>query len=139
MRALLDTNRLTDVFRGDAALVKILERAEEVWIPFVALGEIKAGFLAGSRPAENERLLFAFLTLPGVGVLFADRETTDVYARLFVQLRRAGTPIPTNDLWIASLAVEHQLTLFSRDEHFRKIPQVMMGGQLRSSESSRPG
>ena len=127
MRVLLDTNRLTDAFRGEAEIVETLERAAEVWIPFVAFAEIKAGFLGGSRPGENEGLLYAFLRLPGVGVLFADSETTDVYARLFVQLRKAGTPIPTNDLWIASLAVQHQLVLLSRDERFHKVPQVSTG------------
>ncbi|MDP2998079.1 MAG: type II toxin-antitoxin system VapC family toxin [Bryobacterales bacterium] len=127
MRVLLDTSRLIDAFRGEAEIVKTLERAAEVWIPFVALAEIKAGFLGGGRPGENEGLLHAFLRLPGVGVLFADSETTDVYARLFLQLRKAGTPIPTNDLWIASLAVQHQLVLLSRDEHFRKVPQVSTG------------
>ena len=124
MRVLLDTTRLTDALRGEVAVVKIIEQASEVWLPFVALAEIKAGFMAGSRAAQNEGLLQAFLRLPGVGVMFADRETTDVYARLFVQLRRAGTPIPTNDLWIASLALQHQLMLLSRDEHFDKLPQV---------------
>lgn len=127
MKVLLDTNRLTDAFRGVSEVVRILEQAAEVWIPFVALAEIKAGFLGGRRAAENEDLLRAFLRLPGVGVLFADVETTDAYARLFLQLRRAGTPVPTNDLWIASLAVQHQLLLLSRDEHFAKLPQVAKG------------
>lgn len=104
--------------------MRIIEQAVEVWIPFVTLAEIKAGSLAGSRTAENERLLQEFLLLPGVALLYADRETTDVYARLFIQLRRAGTPIPTNNLWIASLAVQHQLLLLSRDEHFNILPQI---------------
>jgi tRNA(fMet)-specific endonuclease VapC len=128
VRVLLDTNCLTDGLRGaDHELARKLEEAVEVHIPFVTLAEIKAGFLVGRRTAENEGLLAAFLRLPGVSVLFADQETTDVYARLFQQLRRAGTPIPTNDLWIASLAVQHQLMLLSRDEHFAKLPQVSKG------------
>lgn len=128
MRVLLDTNCLTDGLRGaDRELARKLEEAVEVHIPFVTLAEIKAGFLAGRRTAENEGLLAAFLRLPGVSVLFADHGTTDVYARLFQQLRRAGTPIPTNDLWIASLAVQHQLMLLSHDEHFAKLPQVSKG------------
>lgn len=124
MRLLLDTNRLTDIFRRDAALVRLVESAREVWLPFVVLAEIKSGFLAGKRTAENERLLIAFLQLPRVDVLYADLATTNVYARLFLQLRRAGAPIPTNDLWIASLAVQHQLVLASRDGHFKKLPQI---------------
>jgi tRNA(fMet)-specific endonuclease VapC len=125
VRILLDTNRLTDVFRGDAASIRIVESAREVWLPFVTLAEIKAGFLAGKRSATNEALLLAFLQLPQVEVAYADHETTEVYARLFLQLRRAGTPIPTNDLWIASLAVQHQLLLVSRDQHFDKLPQIL--------------
>lgn len=124
MRILVDTNSLTDVFRGAPALVRIVESAREVWLPFVALAEIKAGFLVGERSAANEALLLAFLQLPHVDVVYADHETTEIYARLFLQLRRAGTPIPTNDLWIASLAVQHQFCLVSRDRHFDKLPQI---------------
>jgi tRNA(fMet)-specific endonuclease VapC len=94
-------------------------------VPFIVLAEIKAGFLAGKRSAANELLLLAFLQLQQVDVVYADHETTEVYARLFFQLRRAGTPVPTNDLWIASLAVQHQLVLSSRDEHFDKLPQIL--------------
>jgi tRNA(fMet)-specific endonuclease VapC len=126
MRLLVDTNCLTGALRGDSSIVDAVERAEEVWIPFVALAEIKAGFAGGTRVTKNETLLQAFLRLPGVGVLFADRGTTDVYARLVTSLRRAGTPIPTNDLWIASLAVQHELPLLSRDKHFRKVAQVAL-------------
>ena len=124
MKVLVDTNRLTDALRGDKPVVAALERMEEVWIPFVVLAEIKAGFLVGTRRRPSEAALHAFLNLPGVGTLFADRETTDIYARLYVHLRESGTPIPTNDLWIASLAVQHQLMLLTRDEHFDKLPQV---------------
>lgn len=65
----------------------LIERAVEVWIPFIALAELKTGFLAGGRQPLNEGLLQAFLNLPGVGVMFPDRETSDVYARLFLHLR----------------------------------------------------
>jgi tRNA(fMet)-specific endonuclease VapC len=125
VRILLDTNSLTDVFRGDAALIRTVESATDVWLPFIAVAEIKAGFLVGKRSAANEALLLAFLQLPHVDVAYADHETTEIYARLFLQLRRAGTPIPTNDLWIASLAVQHQLCLVSRDRHFDKLPQLL--------------
>ena len=125
MRILLDTNRLTDVLRGDRETVVLVEQSVEVWVPFITMGEIKAGFLGGNRSHNNENLLQQFLHQPGIGVLFPTRETSDYYARLFVQLRKAGTPIPTNDLWIAILAVQHELTLLSRDEHFDKLPQLL--------------
>lgn len=124
MRIALDTNRLTDLFRGDADLAAFLGGCDEVGIPFVVIGEMMAGFLGGTRSAANERLLASFLNRETVIVLYADRATTEQYARLFVQLKRAGTPVPDNDLWIAALCLEHDLALITRDEHFHKIPQL---------------
>ena len=125
MRAALDTNRLTDLFQGDAALAEWLEGCDEVWVPLVVLGEIKAGFLGGSQQHRNEVLLRQLLTKPTVGILLPSRETADYYATLFVQLKRAGTPVPTNDLWIAALVLEHDLILITRDPHFQRIPQLL--------------
>jgi len=125
MRVALDTNRLTDLFQGDAALAEWLGTCEEVWIPLVVLAEIKAGFLGGTKHRRNEALLQALLAKPTVGVLLPARETAEHYARLFVQLKRAGTPVPDNDLWIASLVLEHDLVLITRDRHFESIPQML--------------
>ena len=88
------------------------------------LGELRAGFACGSRGPENEKNLVRFINSPRVELLFADEETTRQYANLFRQLRRQGTPIPANDLWIASLAVQHDLYLFTRDSHFEHLPQI---------------
>jgi tRNA(fMet)-specific endonuclease VapC len=81
--------------------------------------------MGGSARPENEAALRQFLAKPTVQVLVPSRETAEHYARLFVQLRTAGTPVPINDLWIASLVLQHDLILVTRDEHFRKIPQVI--------------
>jgi tRNA(fMet)-specific endonuclease VapC len=127
VNVLLDTNRLTDVLRGEPGVTTAVERSNVILIPFITLAEIRAGFLLGHRRRENEAALSRFLALPGVGIVFADRETTEVYARLFVYLRNAGTPIPTNDLWIASIAAQHHLLLLTRDTHFQKLPQILKG------------
>ena len=127
MRVALDTNRLTDLFRGDAALAERLAICEEVWIPLVVLGEIKAGFYGGARRHRNETLLQRFLAKETVEVLLPSRETAEHYARLFVQLKRAGTPVPDNDLWIAALALERDLLLITRDRHFQHVPQLLLG------------
>src|SRR5438067_2306361 len=107
MRILLDTNCLTDALRKERSVDEAVEAAAEIFVPYVALAEIKAGFAGGDqrRRPHNEGLLLWFLRFPSVFSLYPDAETTEVYARLFVQLRQAGTPIPTNDIWIASLAV----------------------------------
>ena len=127
VRVALDTNRITDLFRGDADLAEQLGTAEEIWIPLVVLGEIKAGFHGGTQQRRNEVLLNRLLAKPTVNVLLPSRETAEHYARLFVQLKRAGTPVPDNDLWIAAVALEHNLFLITRDRHFDRIPQLMRG------------
>jgi len=125
VRLAVDANRLTDLFRGDAGLAEKLGLCERVCVPLPVLAEIKAGFLGGSRAPENERLLSQFLAKPTVEVLLPTRSTADHYARLFVQLKAAGTPIPINDLWIAALAIEEDLALVTRDPHFARIPQLL--------------
>ncbi len=127
MRVALDTNRLTDLFQGDAALADWLGTCDEVWIPLVVLAEIKAGFYGGAQQHRNEVLLQLLLAKPTVGILFPTRGTAEHYARVFVQLKRAGTPVPDNDLWIAALVLEHGLRLITRDQHFERIPQLLRG------------
>jgi tRNA(fMet)-specific endonuclease VapC len=127
VKVALDTNRLTDLFQGDAALAERLGLCDEVWIPLIVLAEIKAGFLGGTERHRNEILLRKLLSKATVGILLPDRETAEHYARLFVQLKRAGTPVPDNDLWIAALALQHDLLLITRDKHFKNIPQLPRG------------
>jgi predicted nucleic acid-binding protein len=128
VRVALDTNRLIDLFQGDAALAGLLETCEEVWIPLFVLAEIKAGFYGGTQQHRNEILLGKLLAKTTVAMLLPSRETAEHYARLFVQLKRAGTPVPDNDLWIAALALQHDLMLITRDRHFQRIPQLLRLG-----------
>ncbi len=124
MRIALDTNRYRDLCEGDREVVARLEEAEAVLVPFIVVAELRAGFAVGTKGRENERTLRRFLNKPGVEVLFPSEATTRTYAELYRQLRVQGTPIPTNDLWIAALVVEHQLFLDSGDTHFRHLPQL---------------
>jgi tRNA(fMet)-specific endonuclease VapC len=105
--------------------VELLEQAEGVLLPFVVLGELRAGFAHGRKPAENERTLRRFLLTAGVTVLFADDQTTHHYADVYRQLRKQGTPIPTNDMWLAALVLQHNLALHARDRHFDHLPQIV--------------
>jgi tRNA(fMet)-specific endonuclease VapC len=125
VRVAVDTNRLTDLFRGDTALAEQLAICHEVCIPLIVLAEIKAGFLAGTQQPRNELLLHKMLTKRTVRVLQPTEETAEHYARLFVQLKRAGTPVPDNDLWIAALVLQHNVHLITRDRHFDRIPQLL--------------
>jgi tRNA(fMet)-specific endonuclease VapC len=124
MRLALDTNRYTDLCRGDASVVEAVERADEVWLPFIVLGELRAGFAVGSQGPRNEAVLRRFFMKPGVGVLYADEQTTHHYSAVYRQLRKQGTPIPTNDMWIAALVLQHSLVLCARDAHFDALAQL---------------
>jgi tRNA(fMet)-specific endonuclease VapC len=120
----LDTNRYTDLCRGDVGVVQTVELADEVWLPFIVLGELRAGFVVGNQGPRNEAVLRRLLMRPGVGVLYADEQTTHHYASIFRQLRKQGTPIPTNGMWIAALVLQHSLVLCARDVHFDALPQL---------------
>jgi tRNA(fMet)-specific endonuclease VapC len=126
VRVAVDTNRYVDLCKGLDETIEILEQAEEILIPFVVLGELRAGFVHGRREAENERVLRRFLLKDGVRVMFADDQTTHHYASVFRQLRKQGTPIPTNDMWIAALVLQHNLVLHARDKHFDHLPQLIL-------------
>ncbi|MCX7030828.1 MAG: type II toxin-antitoxin system VapC family toxin [Spirochaetes bacterium] len=125
MNLLLDTNRYRDFCEGEPAAVERLRTADTVCLAFVTLAELRAGFLAGSSGSKNERTLAQFLHRPRVRILWPDEQTTHHYARIFLQLRRQGSPIPTSDIWIAALAVQHELVLYSRDSHFDRLPQLV--------------
>ena len=124
MRILVDSNRYQDFCEGRREAVQIIRRASDIMVPFIVLGELRAGFACGTRSHKNEQTLIRFLNSPRVKPLFADEDTTRQYARLFKQLRTQGTPIPVNDLWIAALAIQHDLPLFTRDAHFNHLPQL---------------
>ena len=125
MRVAVDTNRYVDLCRGVVETVEVLETADVMVLPFVVLAELRAGFLLGRRQVENERALHGLLLKDGVDVLYADDQTTHHYASVYRQLRKQGTPIPTNDMWLAALVLQHNLALHARDRHFDHLPQLV--------------
>jgi len=124
LRIAIDANRYADFCKGVPEAVDRIRTARHVVLPFVVLAELRAGFRCGSRSQRNEKNLVRFLQSERVEVLFADEVTTHFYAILFAELRRTGTPIPTNDVWIAALVLQHELVLFSRDKHFDCVPRL---------------
>lgn len=124
MKVALDTNRYVDLCKGVAPTTDLLASAEAVFMPFVVAAELRAGFAVGRRSSDNEKVLRLFLSKDGVRVLFPDDRTIQHYAAVYRQLRRQGTPIPTHDVWIAALVLQHDLVLHSRDRHFDHLPQI---------------
>jgi tRNA(fMet)-specific endonuclease VapC len=125
VRVAVDTNRYVDLCKGVDETVEVLESADVIVLPFVVLAELRAGFLLGRRQVENERSLHTLLLKDGVDVVYADDQTTHHYASVYRQLRKQGTPIPTNDMWLAALVLQHNLALHARDRHFDHLPQLV--------------
>jgi predicted nucleic acid-binding protein len=117
----VDTNRYVDFMRGEADALAKFRAASRITLPYIVLGELRAGFACGSRARGNEKALARLLSRSRVQVIWADESTTHLYAQILAELRRRGTPIPTNDLWIAALAIQHGLPLYTRDAHFQNV------------------
>ena len=124
MSFLIDTNRYSDFVRNVPEVVERFVSAREILVPFIVAAELRGGFLAGVQAKHNEVVFDEFLSNRHVGILFADHETIRTYASIYAELRKNGTPIPVNDMWIAALAVQHSLPLYTRDRHFDNVPQL---------------
>ena len=124
MKILFDSNRYKDFCSSDSEIINCVRQADKIYFPFIVLAELRAGFACGTKAKKNEAVLIQILSQNSVDVIYPDEETTHHYAHLFKQLREQGTPIPTNDLWIAAIAVQYDLLLASKDKHFRHLPQI---------------
>lgn len=120
----LDTSAYSNFRRGSEEVAALLDQAELVGMPAVALGELRTGFLLGGRRRRNEAELDVFLDNPVVQVLPVDSETSRQYAEIVAELRKAGTPLPTNDIWIAATAARNGATVLTCDGHFERIGRV---------------
>jgi tRNA(fMet)-specific endonuclease VapC len=129
MRLLIDTNAYSAFKGGDPETLDVLRMADEVHLSVIVLGELLAGFAAGTQEPRNRRELAAFLDSPRVSVLPATSATAAYYATVFGQLRRKGRPIPTNDLWIAATAMEHGAVLLTHDKHFDEVDGLRVARQ----------
>lgn len=124
MTLVLDTNAYQALMKGEPGVVERVRQAEYLAIPVPVLAELRFGFANGTRGRQNEAILGRFLDSPRVQLLDCDEGTTHHYAALKLQLKRQGTPIPINDVWIAALVLQHQGILLTFDQDFAHIPQL---------------
>lgn len=118
----IDTSAYSALMRGRDEVKEVLEKADSLIMPTIVLGELYAGFAAGQRKQENIQKLRDFLASSGTRVAQTTEETAERYGRLVQQLKLQGTPIPTNDIWIAAVAFETGAVLLTSDRHFSAIP-----------------
>jgi tRNA(fMet)-specific endonuclease VapC len=123
---LLDTSGYSAFKRGHAGVVELLRAATLIALNAIVLGELLSGFAAGAREERNRRELRQFLATPRVRVLDIAAETAERFAIVHLALRRAGTPIPTHDVWIAASAMEHGLRVLTTDAHFAAVPLLLV-------------
>jgi tRNA(fMet)-specific endonuclease VapC len=121
MKFILDTSAYSEFNRGNEKLKQWFQSDHEIIIPLIVVGELRAGFAAGDRRDENERLLQRFLDSPNVHTATITDETTHLFAQTYLTLRRAGVPVGTNDLWIAAIVTEYQCPLLTVDSDFSRI------------------
>lgn len=122
----LDTSAFSALLRGNEQVARALRSADEIVLTPVVLGELRAGFLMGKHRVRNESILGDFLFSSRVRVRDIDEETSERYAAIVSYLREQGTPIPTNDIWIAASAMQHGLKLITTDRHYLKLPQIIV-------------
>jgi tRNA(fMet)-specific endonuclease VapC len=122
----IDTNAYSGFLRGAPKAVVTLRAAHEIHLPLIVLAELLAGFAAGLRAQKDRDDLRHFMASPRVHLLKPDEKTAHHYADVYAALRNRGTPIPTNDLWIAALARQHRLPLLSFDAHFAAVPGLAL-------------
>jgi tRNA(fMet)-specific endonuclease VapC len=117
-----DTNIVIALFAGARSVVRKLKRASQVHLPSVTVGELFYGAYKSSQVRENVRRIEEFVAVNAV--LACDAATAELYGYVKSRLQAKGRPLPDNDIWIASLARQHGLTLVSRDVHFKEVEKI---------------
>ena len=120
-RVVLDTSAYSRLRAGDTRVQDLVAAAESVLVPATVLGELYGAFEIGSRGRENRQVLSEFLDEPFVAVVPTTPTVARQYGRVYAALRRAGTPVPVNDIWIASAAIDQGACLVTFDRDFERV------------------
>ena len=123
-RYCLDTSAYSYFKRGDPQVVDLIDRADWLGLPVIVIGELTVGFRLGQRRDANQSELERFVANPAVEVLPVGEDIVPLYADIVLDLKKAGTPVPANDIWIAAVAARHGATVLTYDDHFRAITRV---------------
>ena len=123
---LLDTSAYSLLMRGDRDILKLLNGAHEVYMSTIVVGELYAGFLQGTKKERNFYLLKEFLSEKRVSVVGISLNTSSIYGKIITELKLKGTPIPSNDMWIAAQSMETKATLMTTDNHFTQVNRLSL-------------
>jgi tRNA(fMet)-specific endonuclease VapC len=121
---ILDTNAYIRLLTGEEDVLDVIGTAETVYMSIFVLGELYAGFAGGTKERGNKDTLNRFLRKPSVKILNATSETAEVFGMVKQELKKTGTPLPINDVWIAAHTLETGSTLVTYDDHFKNIAGI---------------
>ena len=138
MKLIIDTNAYVGFKLGYTELIEYLAQASSVIISPIVLGELMFGFRGGVRFDKNMEELNRFLAHPAVEIIRLTEITSDRYSRIAAQLKQQGTPIPSNDIWIAAQTMESGAELVTMDHHFKKISSLVYRLFTRNQDPSNP-
>ncbi len=122
----IDTSAYSHYDRGNVQMKQFINPATEIHLPLIVIAEIRGGSRYGTQHEVNERKLRKFIDSPRVNVIAPTLKTTEIYGEIFATLKKTGKPIGSNDIWIAALAIEHNLPLLTTDTDFQCIPDLKL-------------
>ncbi len=122
----IDTNIYSLAMKNDSYATEVLKKAEKIYVCSIVMGELLSGFRFGAKFEKNMTLFNEFLDSPRVLIVDITEKTALHYSQIFLDLKRAGTPIPTNDMWIAAVAKEHGTAVATADKHFQSVPGLLL-------------
>ena len=129
-KVLLDTNAFTSLFKGDKKVLAEISKSDIIYVSIFVLGELYAGFKGGTKELQNKEILNRFLEKITVQILVASAETAEIFGKIKHELKTTGTPIPINDVWIASHTLETGSVLLTYDIHFLKVKGLRLWDYL---------
>ncbi|QNL50596.1 type II toxin-antitoxin system VapC family toxin [Olivibacter sp. SDN3] len=121
-KIILDTNIIIDLFRGNSQILNLLDTLERIDLPYVVLAELLLGAYRSSNREKHLSQIKGFLKK--CKIIHSDTDTANIYALIKTELLKKGKPIPENDIWIAAIAQRHNLTLVTRDKHFKEVSGI---------------
>jgi tRNA(fMet)-specific endonuclease VapC len=121
---LLDTNIIAALLKGESSIANHIDESDDVYIPVIVIGELYYGAEYSTQVSKNTANVVELSE--AYDLLSVDVDTAHYYGTIKAKLRKQGTPIPENDIWIAAIAIQHQLTLITRDKHFDNIEDLTL-------------
>lgn len=132
-RIILDTNAYILYSKKNIEVIKVILKSNEVCISVISCGELTAGFLKGSMFEYNNAKLNSFINNSKIKLLEVNKNTSEIYGKIYKRLKQEGGMIPINDVWIAASAIETNSNLVTYDKHFLKIPNLKLWSGINDS------